>query len=296
MIGEFILGCIAGNTAKGTPEIANFATKLLEYKSDREKSDRIKRDAESKAYAIELTGAALLNVDKKRQELLRFAGQYYAEKFSREIVNLQEITQTIVNKLKDMDESLISPPSSDWIYEFEEVAKGISEEHLQEILAKVFCMESAKPGSISPRTVQLVKQLGKWDLERFKSLAQCTFYSTINKMSFIPIEPRALPNNVFQDFDSIGLITIPNNKALVIQCGDTFLAGGFHDASAFLLINDTHGRKHGLTTWIYTSYGQEILSALKEPASSKEMKLLRSRISSLTPGVGFTDLKNSLGR
>lgn len=124
--------------------------KIGKAEAENEKLKIIAR-AESKKDA-----EAIITRAKTRQELQLYQKQ----------VNVENIAAKTQEELKGKDVSA-QPVDKDWTMRFLDVAENISRENMQDILAKILAGEIQKPQTFSLQTLEIVKRMGKDDLEIF---------------------------------------------------------------------------------------------------------------------------------
>jgi hypothetical protein len=69
----------------------------------------------------------------------------------------------------------VLPVSEDWLLQFVEAAKNVSDEEMHTIWAKILAGEVSNPGTYSKRTLDFIKLLEKQDAETFSTICQYAF-------------------------------------------------------------------------------------------------------------------------
>ncbi len=99
----------------------------------------------------------------------------FLEEEAKKQTNIEDITQKALPLLKD--EAVPQNVEDDWITNFFDKSRIVSDADMQQLWAKVLAGESNTPGTFSRRTVNLLPDLDKHDAELFKTL--CGFGWTI---------------------------------------------------------------------------------------------------------------------
>lgn len=166
---------------------------------------QIKRVAKAEAEA----GLIKARSDIEITDLHRRAMRRFVEEEARRQENMEEITRKSISHLSE--ESIPSKMEDDWVINFFDKARIVSDEEMQSIWAQVLAGEANAPGSFSKRTVNLLGDLDKQDAELFQAL--CRF-----AWSFGNLFPLVFDNNdkIYKDYginferlsrlDSLGLI------------------------------------------------------------------------------------------
>lgn len=101
-------------------------------------------------------------------DLQRRAMHRFLEEEAKKQTNIEDITQTALPLLKE--ESDPQNVEDDWITNFFDKSRIVSDSDMQQLWAKVLAGESNTPGTFSRRTVNLLSDLDKRDAELFAAL------------------------------------------------------------------------------------------------------------------------------
>jgi len=104
-------------------------------------------------------------------EIHRRAMHRFLEEEAKKQMNIENITQKALPLLKE--ESAPQNVEDDWITNFFDKSRIVSDADMQQLWAKVLAGESNTPGTFSRRTVNLLSDLDKRDAELFNAL--CCF-------------------------------------------------------------------------------------------------------------------------
>ncbi|MCM2283657.1 MAG: DUF2806 domain-containing protein [Desulfobacula sp.] len=166
---------------------------------------QIKRVAKAEAEAGLIKAKSEIEItDLHRRAMHRFV----EEEASRQ-ENMEEITRKSIPHLSE--DSNPENMENDWVTNFFDKSRIVSDEEMQNIWAQVLAGEANAPGSFSKRTVNLLGDLDKRDAELFQSL--CRFGWLVG--NFTPLvfdNQEKIYNDLGIDFeslshlDSLGLI------------------------------------------------------------------------------------------
>lgn len=169
---------------------------------------QIKRTAKAEAEAQMTRAMADIKIEAlQRRALMRFVGEE-----TKKQANMEMITEKAIGGLnEDADPSQIE---DDWISNFFEKCRLVSDDEMQTLWARVLAGEANSPGSHSRRTVESLSSLDKADAELFTKL--CSFAWLIDDSLIVPLiyghqDSIYVDNGVTFDslrhLDDIGLVT-----------------------------------------------------------------------------------------
>jgi len=125
----------------------------------------------------------------------------FLEEEAKKQLNIEEITRRALPLLEEK----ASPQSveDDWIANFFDKCRIVSDEDMQQLWSRVLAGESNKPGAFSRRTVSLLADLDKQDAELFTRL--CGFGWMIgNVVPLVFDVQHVVYNRHGINFDSLG--------------------------------------------------------------------------------------------
>ena len=171
-------------------------------------------------------------------DLQRRAMHRFIEEEASRQENMEEITKKALSELEN--ESDPSMMDDDWVTNFFDKSRIVSDTEMQGLWAKVLAGEANAPGTYSKRTVSLLCDLDKRDAELF--LALCGFAWNIDRL-FIPLifdtqagiyNHKNINFETLTHLDSIGLLQFNDYTGFKIRetqqtlkasyCGRTFSA------------------------------------------------------------------------
>lgn len=157
---------------------------------------QIKRIAKAEAEANLIKAKSEIEIT----ELHRRAMHRFVEEEANRQENMEEITKKSIPHLKQ--ESTPEQMENDWITNFFDKSRIISDNEMQALWAKVLAGEANSPGTYSKRTINLLSDLDKKDALLFQNL--CRFIWVIG--DFIPLvfDPQAeIYNKAGINFESL---------------------------------------------------------------------------------------------
>ncbi len=189
------------------------ATVLIERVSDAVggifKPQQIKRIAKAEAEAEKIKALAKIEISEIEQRALT----RFVKEEGKKQENIERITAQAAQQLGDKarPENL----DDDWIVNFFEKCRIVSDNEMQSLWAKLLAGEATTPGTYAKRTVGFVSNLDKTDAHMFTKL--CTFAWQIGVI--VPLvfdiqheiyQKHEITFNTLTHLDNIGLITFNN--------------------------------------------------------------------------------------
>ena len=264
-----------GNPLLNLGGISKPATVLIEKISDAVggyfKPYQIKRVAKAEAEAELIKAEAHLHItDLHRRAVNRFIAEEAKKQENVETITEKAIPQLEVNsKPEDMEE--------DWITNFFDKCRIVSDDEMQTLWAKVLAGEANSPGTYSKRTVNFLGSLDKSDAHLFTSL--CGFAWFIGDVvPFIFDVQQTIYNDQGINFDTlshlddIGLVSFNNLagfKRLKLPKKTTVL---YYGTSLHIEFSKDDGNELELGRVLLTRTGQQL-----------------AKICGSKPVAGFTD-------
>lgn len=193
-------------------------------------------------------------------------------RFVEEEASRQENMETITEKAlplldEEADPSLME---DDWVTNFFDKSRIISDNEMQSIWSNVLAGEANSPGTFSKRTVNFLGDLDKRDAELFQNL--CSFGWHID--CFTPLifnsqnklyNDQGLNFDTLAHLDSIGLIKF-NNLIIYIRTElPKKFEASYHEHSISLKMNKDKDNELPIGTAILTQIGIELATVCKAP-------------------------------
>jgi hypothetical protein len=135
---------------------------------------QIRRVAQAEAQAEKIKAITQIEIS----ELQHRALYRFMEEEAKKQYNIESITQKALPEVKQ--DATPEKVEDDWITNFFDKCRLISDEEMQTLWAKVLSGEANSPGNFSKRTVDLLSSLDKSDAELFSKL--CSFAVRIGQV------------------------------------------------------------------------------------------------------------------
>ncbi len=167
---------------------------------------QIKRIAKAKAEASKIEAQTEIEISEIQQRaFLRFLNEE-----TRKQINIEEITAKAIPKLEN--KSKPENIEEDWLANFFEKCRIISNEEMQNLWSRILAGEANEPGSYSKRTIDFISVLDKTEAELFSKL--CSFGWLIGNITPIIFDVKdeiysknGLTYSDLKNLDSLGLIS-----------------------------------------------------------------------------------------
>ncbi len=202
-----------GNSLINLGDLSKPATVLIEKVSEALggyfKPYQIKRVAKAEAEAEIIKAQAQIEVTDLQRRAL---GRFVVEEAKKQD-NIEKITQKAIPQLEDS--ATPQDVEDDWITNFFDKCRIISDAQMQSLWAKVLSGEANSPGSYSKRTVNFLGSLDKADANLFTSLCGFGwFIGDVVPLIFDVKDPiyndKGINFNSLTHLDDIGLISFNN--------------------------------------------------------------------------------------
>lgn len=225
---------------------------------------QIKRVAKAEAEASLIKAKSEIEIT----DLHRRAMHRFVEEEANRQENMEEITKKSIPHLgaKSNPEKM----EDDWVTNFFDKSRIVSDEEMQSIWAQVLAGEANAPGSYSKRTVNLLGDLDKRDAELFQTL--CRFGWIFG--SFTPLifdSQEKIYNNVGINFgslshlDSLGLIQFNGVSGFNRQKLPKNFTVAYCGQPLSLTMSQESDNKISIGQVLLTQAGQELARVIKAP-------------------------------
>lgn len=201
-----------------------------------------------------------------------------------EEISKQINIESIARKCLDYIEKDFVPQGEiddDWLYTFRDSVKNISSEELQSIWAKLLANEIQSPSTYSLRTLDTLKNMSKYEAEKFKQFIKLTI-TDINHTNRISItDPDILLRygityNDILLLQEIGLIQVGSARG-IIPGHNIYI---IDDTKAIDIKNDT-GSQGTFGIYITTKVGTELASIVIGLDNSMNYEYIKEFINSI---------------
>lgn len=129
------------------------------------------------------------------------------DKSINEIINVNKIIQETAKILKDKDEISEDKVDTDWATRYFNIVKDISNEEMKIIWSKLLADEINKPGSVSLRAIETMKNLSSYEAREFANVVKHSMHWGLDKLdNLFIINDRELLNRYNIKLDTIMLM------------------------------------------------------------------------------------------
>ena len=225
---------------------------------------QIKRVAKAEAEASLIKAKAEIEIT----DLHRRAMHRFVEEEANRQENMEAITEKTIPKLDDSSDP--SKMEDDWVTNFFDKSRIVSDSEMQDLWASVLAGEANSPGTYSKRTVNFLGDLDKRDAELFSAL--CSFGWLVGTFTLLIFDTQAsiyndkgLNFDTLTHLDSIGLIQFSNisgferiglpKKFTVAYCG----------VPLNLTMEKEEGNKLSIGQVLLTQVGMELAGVCQAP-------------------------------
>lgn len=195
----------------------------------------------------------------------------------RNAANLINVASKSARYVKDGDPKTIAI-DNDFFWNAVEHAKNVSDEDVQEVLAKIMAGEYNEPGKFSMSTLQSLKSLGKEELEIFREVASLMINNSQIPTSIYE-EPRDFLGSAhfssFQQMQALGLF-LPNTMTKKITKPSSTLLIQYQDKPLFFQADGEPPESVRLPAWYGISQsGQQLIELLDVKSNAQYFKWLQ---------------------
>ena len=159
------------------------------------------RMAEAEAKAERIRAVAQAETEIEVAELRRRAAERFVEEQMRMQSNMESIAAKAIPHLSDDAEP--DRIEDDWISNFFDKSRIVSDENMQQLWGKVLAEEGNRPGSFSRKTVNLIADLDKRDAEQFTSLCRVSWTISGTLIPLVYDEGSSVYRQLGIDFHSV---------------------------------------------------------------------------------------------
>lgn len=209
--------------------------------------------------------------DIYNNELNRRARKRFFDEEAKRQDNMEKITKKACTRLKDSSDP--SKIEDDWVTNFFDKSRIVSNDDMQEIWAKVLAGEANVPGTFSKRTVNFLGELDKKEAELFQNICSFCWIIRRNLTPLIFNVEAPIYNNKGINFttlthlDSIGLIKFNSLGYIKTKLPESLVAS-YYNQPLLLEIPNYYREKYELPIGkvILTKIGKDLFSVCKAPS------------------------------
>lgn len=254
----------------GLGELAKPATVLIERVSDAVggicRPWQIKRVARAEAEATKIEAIAGIEVSELQERALQ---RMVVEEGLKQ-QNIESITAKALPMLEESADP--ARVENDWIADFFDKCRLISDDEMQEIWASVFAGEANAPGSYSKRTVSLLAALDKSDAVHLATLCRFSLDSDplplVYKVTDEVYAGGGLTFGVLKQLDAIGLISFEPLGGYRLTNLPKEWTVNLYGRTAKLVFPKDDDKGFGVGTVMLTQSGQQLAGlCVREPVA-----------------------------
>jgi hypothetical protein len=220
---------------------------------------QIKRVAKAEAEANLIKAKSDIEIT----DLHRRAMHRFVEEEANRQENMEQITQKALPQLEEKSDP--SQMDDDWVTNFFDKSRIVSDTEMQELWASVLAGESNSPGTYSKRTVNFLGDLDKKDAELFVSLCRFGwFFGNFTPIIFDAQAPiyndKGINFGTLSHLDSIGLIQFNNLSGFSRQGLPKTFAVSYCGQPLSLVMKNEKDNKLNFGKVLLTQVGRELAS------------------------------------
>jgi hypothetical protein len=152
----------------------------------------------------------------------------------------------------------------DWIANFCDKSRNVSNEQMQTLWARLLAGEITKPGSFSRRTVNLLDDLDREDCDAFALLCNYVWQVDTDRMPLV-LDPgheiyvgNGLSWSLLTHLDSIGLVSFDNDGNVQLEdLPDPFVVT-YQQTTLSMSLEPRFGKRLPVGTVVFTSVGEQL--------------------------------------
>lgn len=174
--------------------------------------------------------------------------------------NIENVLGLTYEEIKNEDNVINTPVEENWIIRFFNTVQDITNEDLQKIWAKLLSGEIRKPGSISLRTMEVLKNLSSEEAQLFELYSKYAVCSEENV--FIPIkmiDNKHLYFNQIMLLDDCGLINSSEKSCYFCENNVTDTVS---NSQKIITITKVANKSYYLSVFAFTTSGNELYKLL----------------------------------
>jgi hypothetical protein len=221
---------------------------------------QIKRLARAEAVASLIETETELKIGELQY---RAAHRWLAEE-SRKQDNMESITDKAIPLLDEAADA--SKVEDDWIANFFEKSRSVSDGDMQYLWSKLLAGESNSPGKFNRRTVNVLADLDKSDAELFATVCRYSWGLLGSRVLVFDVEAQPyIANGInfasLTHLDSLGLLTFTNVSDYALNGLPSTFACVYHGKPLFMTINQ--GAPLNVGKVMLTKAGEQLATLVK---------------------------------
>ncbi|WP_396187761.1 DUF2806 domain-containing protein [Flavobacterium sp.] len=264
----------------------------------------IRKEAEAEAYKIGIIEKAKANAIAEGKiidlELYENIQERIIHQETRKQINIDNITQIAANQLNQEKEVSEEKVDNDWTTRFFKIAEDISDDEMQNLWGRILAGEIKQPKSFSLRTLEILKNLSKYEAEIFTKFANLKLKSGNTNVIYNQDNGKFLESEfgiTFPDrllMTELGLIASENNLEFSFSATaetertDVLIYGD----KGIVLYKKTNVPKQGIQVLVFTSIGGELSKLIEQDININYIKKVCSSFVSPNVRIEYGDIVN----
>jgi hypothetical protein len=217
----------------------------------------IKRIAKAEAEAEKTKVLSKIELD----ELQRRAFMRFVSEETRKQVNIESITAKSIGDLED--DAKPEEMEDDWISNFFDKCKLISDEEMQSLWGRVLAGEANKPGTYSKRTINFISSIDKSDAMLFSNFCSfCWFSGSVMPLVYDLNHEIYSTNKInymtLKHLEDIGLISLADLTQFITQGLPQLIVAAYYGTLVRIKFEKEEDNTLETGSVILTQIGQEL--------------------------------------
>ena len=264
----------------------------------------IRKEAEAEAYKIGIIEKAKANAIAEGKiidlELYENIQERILHQETRKQINIDNIAQIAANQLNQEKEVSEEKVEDDWTTRFFKIAEDISDDEMQNLWGRILAGEIKQPKSFSLRTLEILKNLSKYEAEVFTKFAQLKLKSGNTNVIYNQDNGKFLESEfgiTFSDrllLTELGLISSENNLEFSFAATneteriDVLIYG----SKAIVLNKKPNVPKQAIQVLVYTSIGSELSKLIEQDININYLRKICSSFVNPNVKIEYGDIVN----
>jgi hypothetical protein len=166
------------------------------------KASKIRSEAAASNIFSLMSGQTAGQEGAKNPELAKRAYNHFANQLLKGQKNREAVIIKTIDDLKAIppQEDAMEEINEDWLTMFSKIAEQKSNEDVQLLLSKILSGEIRRPGSFSPKTINILAYLGPRQANQFLKVCALTFSYSIYENDHYIISPPIQRDSQFNDY------------------------------------------------------------------------------------------------
>ncbi|EKE02418.1 MAG: hypothetical protein ACD_20C00391G0012 [uncultured bacterium] len=275
-----------GNSLINLGDLSKPVTVLLEKISDAigivYEPHQIKRIAKAEVEADKIRALGKIEVNELEQRaLVRFVNEE-----TKKQINMEEIIKEAISGVNQ--NARPEDIEDDWISNFFEKSRLISDKEMQLLWANILSGESNKPGTFSKRTVNFMSSLDKNEAMLFKNL--CSFaWEGLGPLIFEPNAEIYNKNSIdfgsLQHLDSIGLINFNILSDFLLKLVSNEVLINYYGKPLYIKFNKVEDNVLKFGKVNFTQIGKELSNIVNTDSNPDFFKYTISQLKENNPNI-----------